>query len=182
MNSIVYKFFYITTVRFLLLNKLNLFNSFNNVPELQKLLLFFSITKIDDINHSQVYNYIYLFKFFFGRCAFISKIKSFFNLGVWTYSFRVGLMVSKKHVYSCLFFIVNDLLPCVDFLYLKNGIFSENLKIFYLIIKDVNIFTEKKTNLGLFSLEKNLNIHLYMEGVDLNSMHLFLCNLKLKLF
>lgn len=124
-----------------------------------KLSFSFSLSKLEDIDDVQVYNYIYLFKFFFGRRAFLTKLKSFFNLGVWTYSFSVRFILRKSDVYNKLFFLLNDLLPVIDKSYIQMG-FSI-LNFFYLVIKDLNVFSEKKTNLGLFYLKNSLDINCF---------------------
>jgi len=177
-----YKFFYVNSARRIILNKSNKLNNIYQLPEIKKIILFFPITKIEDIDSIQIYNYIYLFKFFFGRRAFVSKIKSFFNLGKWTYSFKICLIIKHKDIYNKLFFIINDLVPLVESNYRYYGLFSKHLKIFYLVIGDMNIFSEKKTNLGLFALEQNINFHLFCKGIDLVSCQLLLCNLKIKFF
>lgn len=46
-----------------------------------KLLLYFHIFNIEDLDDVQGYNYCYLFKYFFGRSSFLTKIKSKFSLG-----------------------------------------------------------------------------------------------------
>lgn len=51
---------------------------------------------------------------------------------------------------------------------------------FYIILKDVTIFGEKKTNLGLFSLKNGLTIKLHCIGVDFYSTRILLKNLKIK--
>lgn len=63
-----------------------------------------------------------------------------------------------------MFFILNDIFPKIDLSFLKYGFFSRSPFIFYIIFKDLNIFSEKKTNLGLFFLTNNLNFHFYIEG------------------
>jgi len=77
-----------------------------------------------------------------------------------------------------LYFFFNNIGKNLDFAFIKKGFFSKNLNIFYFIIKDMNIFSELKTNLGLFNLKKPLNIHLYFLGVDNTSSLIFLNNFK----
>jgi hypothetical protein len=50
----------------------------------------------------------------------------------------------------------------------------------YIVLKDLTLFSEKKTNMGLFNLENFLNLHLYFSGGDINSSKILLRNLKLK--
>ena len=177
-----YNFFYKYVVRSILFNKLNNITNSYSIPYINKLVLFFSISKIEDIDHVRGYNYAYLFKFFFGKRVFLTRKRSFFNLGKWTYSFNVSIILRNFSIYEQIFYLVNDLLPRIDRSYLNFGIFSKDSKIFYLVIKDLNVFSEKKTNLGLFFLENNLNFHIFCCGVDLHGTTLLLRNLKINFF
>lgn len=82
-------------------------------------------------------------------------------------------------IYNILFFILNDIFPVTDYAYIKQGIFSVLLKIFYIKLTDLTLFSDRKNNLGLFSLKSYLNIKLYCNGVDINSIKIFLNDLKL---
>jgi hypothetical protein len=57
--------------------------------------------------------------------------------------------------------MINDILFFLEPIYIHAGIFSKNMNIFYISISDLNIFSEKKTNLGLFYLKQTLNLHLF---------------------
>lgn len=81
-----------------------------------------------------------------------------------------------------MFVLINDLLPKVDKSYLTSGLFSKEAKIYYLVIRDMNVFSEKKTNLGLFFLENNLNFHIFCKSLDLPGASCLLRSLKLNFF
>lgn len=70
----------------------------------------------------------------------------------------------------------------IDKIYFKYGIFSNKLNILYIVLKDLTIFSEKKTNMGLFNLEDSLNLHLYFSGGDISSSKLLLKNYKINFF
>ena len=146
-----------------------------------KLYFFFQSVRISDSDDPQLYNHVYLFRYLFGRRAFSTRIKSFFNVGIWTYSLRVSLYISDKSKYTIFFFPCYDLLRRADKRFIRMGIFNKLLKIFYIHIADLNIFAEKKTNLGLFYLEQPLNLHIFFAGVDSFSVALLLKNAKLRL-
>jgi hypothetical protein len=74
-------FTYKYTLRFLFINKLGNIKNTLNIPKIKKLIYFFSLKNLEDIDSVQIYNNFYLFKFFLGRNAFFSKTKSFFLLG-----------------------------------------------------------------------------------------------------
>lgn len=88
----------------------------------------------------------------------------------------------KKDIYFILFYYLNDFLSLIDKIYFKFGIFSKKLNILYIVLKDLTIFSEKKTNMGLFNLENSLNLHLYFSGGNINSSKLLLKNFKLNFF
>lgn len=168
MREVDYTFFYKNSIRLLAMHKTFLINTFN-IPFISKLMFIFSLNRIEDKDEVQGYNYLYLFRFFFGRNGFLTKYRSYFSLGKWTYSFNACLIINKKDVYNILFLVLNDILSVTDRGYLSSGLFSKNNNIYYLVFKDVNIFSEKKTNLGLFSLKRNLNFRIYCTGCEADS-------------
>jgi hypothetical protein len=64
-----------------------------------------------------------------------------------------------------LFFFFNNIFINIEKNFLKFGFINKN--IFYFIIKDINIYSGLKTNLGLFNIKSQLNINLYLIGGDL---------------
>lgn len=68
-------------IRHLMMNKLNILSNTHSIPYIAKLVFSFSLRRIEDIDDVQAYNYIYLFKFFFGKMAFFTRLRSYYNLG-----------------------------------------------------------------------------------------------------
>ena len=101
-------------------------------------------------------------------------------MGTWYYNFKVSISINKKEVYSILFYYINDFLNSIDKIYFKYGIYSKKSNILYIVLKDLTVFIEKKTNMGLFNLEDSLNLHLYFSGGDITSSKIILKNLKIK--
>jgi hypothetical protein len=81
-----------------------------------------------------------------------------------------------------LFYYLNDFLSILDKIYFKYGVYSMKLNLLYIVLKDLTIFSEKKTNMGLFNLEDSLNLHIYFSGGDINSSKLILRNIKINFF
>lgn len=81
MFKVDYFFFYKYILRNILLLKLFSITNTYAIPLFKKLLLFFSLTNIADVDDVQIYNYLYLFKYFFGRRAFLTRRSSLFSLG-----------------------------------------------------------------------------------------------------
>ena len=112
----------------------------------------------------------------------MSKYRSKFSLGVWYHNFTIFLNVPQKEAYSALFFLINDVLPFMGKNYVKKGIFSRSLNILYMVLKDLTVFSDKKTNLGLFNLKNPLSLRLFVTGGDAFAGKMLLKNLKLKNF
>jgi len=51
------------------------------LPRILKLQFFFVLRQLEDVDEAQIYNYFYVFKYFFGVAAYLTKTKSFFNVG-----------------------------------------------------------------------------------------------------
>lgn len=75
-----FDYFYFQISRNILVNKYIILSR-HKIPQIIRILYFFVLVKIADLDDVQIYNYLYLFKYFFGRIAYLTKIKSFFNLG-----------------------------------------------------------------------------------------------------
>jgi len=61
---------------------------------------------------------------------------------------------------------------------LKFGLLNKNLNLFFILVKDLNIYSELKTNLGLFNIRRPLNIRLFFSGCDYKASKILLNNLK----
>lgn len=181
LSTVDYTFFYKNVVRFILCQKaLGIKNSYN-IPYISKLVCYFSVAKIDDWTSAEYYNYVYLFKFFFGKRAFFTKFRTYFDCGVYSYSFNIMIIINKLQ-YDSIYYLLNDVMCGADDSYISKQIFNKNLNIFYIAYHDINKFSEKKDNLGLFKVKRKLNIKLFCEGLDLTSAKLLLRNLKIDLF
>lgn len=75
-------FSYKSVTRFVLMHKYGLQSNPFCVPAFTKLYYYFPLSKLEDLDDVQVYNYMYLFKFFYGYRAFLTRYKSSFSLGV----------------------------------------------------------------------------------------------------
>lgn len=176
-----FNFFYKYSVRQILLHKLVVLQNRFCIPQISKLVYFFNLTKIEDLDDVQIYNYIYLFKYFFGKRAYLTRIKSFFNVGKWTYSLTVVLYYNSSNmIYHNFFFFLNDLYLRSESLFVKYGNFSSSRNIYYIILKDLTLFSERKTNLGLFYLQQPLNLHIFYLGCDTTNVKHFFRNLKMR--
>lgn len=157
-------FNYKYVVRFILLNKILIKNTYH-MPGFKKLKYFFNLAKLDDINDVQLYNYFYLIKFFFGRNSFFSKVKKFYLLGSWYYSFNVQLLVSNNYyIINILHLLYNNIIFNLDKSLLYFGFKDGKINIFSILIKDQNIYSELKTNLGLFHIKEPFRVNLYFLG------------------
>lgn len=171
-------FNYNNITRFILLHKLSSVNSFS-IPNVYKLVCFFSIKNLDDMTDVKIYNYFYFFKFFFGSRAFFTGYKIDQGFGKTAYNFNIQLILRKNDLYIPFSFFIYDILPIIDHDYLVINFKKLNYFICSISIKDMNIFSEKKTNLGLFNLKDNFNLKFFFVGLDFISVKLYFNNMKL---
>jgi len=166
LNSIDLSLNYKFLSRFFIMHKLNLFKNNFQIPFIKKIVLFFSLKDLDTFDDPRFYNYFFFFKFFLGKKAAFYGYNSFFNLGKTTFSIKVQLVLSKNDVYNTLLFFSNDILSFIDPLYIGVKHFEKANRLYCIcyLIKDMNLFVEKKTNIGLFHLKDPLNIQLFFFG------------------
>lgn len=163
LSSLDYSFNYKFFSRFLIMHKLNLLNNFT-LPIIDKIIFFFSLKDLETLDDARVYNYFFFFKFFLGRRAFFSGYKSFFNLGKTTFNVKIQMILNKSDVFNALLFMSNDVFAFLDLSYIsaKMSRKADNTFIISYILKDMNLFVEKKTNVGLFNLRDPLNMKLFI--------------------
>jgi len=174
------RFYYFHQIRHVLMNKIFISSNTYNIPSIVKLRYFFLLSRIEDIHDVQLYNYLYLFKYFFGKYAYLTRIRSFFNVGKWSYSLQVNLYLTNNF-YKHLFFFVNDIFLMSESVYRKFGVYSYVPSIYYVTIMDLAIFSEKKTNLGLFFLSRPMTLHIFFKGGDVTNLSNVLNNFKMRL-
>lgn len=167
--SLDFLFHYRYNLRNLLILKFNKLNNSFMLPRLSKIILFFVIRKLDLLDQPKIYNYFYLVRFFFGKRAFINKYNSYFSLGKTYYNFDIVSIFTNIDMYPAIYFFVNDVQPFVNLKLARNYYFRSN-SFFSLLFWDLNVFTEKKTNIGLYDLCDPLQFKIYFTGVKPNSI------------
>lgn len=167
-------FLYKNCFRFLLIHKTGYFTNTFGLTKLLSLNLFFSLDGIVDLDDVSSFNYFFLFKFFFGRKAFFSKITSKFHLGVTYFYFSIFSNIFSNYKFFLLSVFVNDLLSFSNKSFLQNSLPSLHSNVFYFKFLDLNIFLEKKTNVGLYNLKNSLNYKFTFVCLDLYSNLFFL--------
>jgi len=160
-----YNSFYKYTIRNIIIHKYGQFTNSYQIPSINKIIYTFRLYKLEDLDDIQIYNYLYYFKFFFGGQGYLTKYKSFFNLGIWTYTLRVCMyIVHPMIVYENTHLVFDEYLINIDRNAIVSGFYTKSAKIYYIILKDLNSFPERKTNIGLFNLSTNLLITLYLSN------------------
>ena len=75
-----------------------------------------------------------------------------------------------REIYNNLFNLFSEYLISIDRSFLMFGFYTSLAKIYYIIIKELNTFSERKTNIGLFNLKSNLliliNIDSKLESIN----------------
>lgn len=108
-------FYYFITLKQLWYLKFKFLNKMQFLPLLKSLWLVFSVQRLEQLDHPRIFNYVYLFAFFFGRRALVSGYRPAFALGRHYYSFDLGIFFSKKQsLYMPLAFLIYELQPALN--------------------------------------------------------------------
>lgn len=127
-----------------------------NIPQFDKLSLFFDIQNINDLNNLNILSNIFFFKYYFGVLPFFSNYSYKFKLNFNYYSFFVQYNFFQKYLYYPLYFFFNDIYFMINKVNLS---LSSGASYKQFCISDMNFFIEKKNTLGFF----NLNYKLYFK-------------------
>jgi hypothetical protein len=177
MHSSVDGFFnYSYLVRFLLIHKTDAFFSTFELPLLRRLVFFISVVDLSDLDDARVFNYYYLFRFFFGSKALFTGFSSRFSLGRTFYSFNIVSFFFRRFSFFPMSFLINDVLPLIN-----KANYSYYLEGFCFTISffDMNLFLEKKNNLALFNLKNPLVSRLIFSSKNFHFYSMLLNILKI---
>ena len=163
--KIDYKFVYNYIIRFLFFHKFFNYNTYA-MPKLKALIIYFSVNEMEAVDNPKTFNYFFLIRFFFGKRAFFTKYSNFTSFSRNFYNFNVQVFFNKCDYFFPIFFLVNDMLPFVSNKFFSYFFVPTNANIFILRFFDMNLFLEKKTNAGLYSLNNNLNFKFFFECSD----------------
>ena len=179
-----YYFNYINVIRFILVNKLNYLDNLNFIPSVKSIHLFFSIKNTLNFDESQNYNFFYFFKFFLGKLPIVTRFSGRLHLGEWYYNYNVELTLEKKDIYSFLYFLSNDILFNLksNYVFINKDYFYKNYDYLFINILDVTLFSELKSNIGLFDLKIPLNIKIFFSNSNVKRDLVLMKQLKLKFF
>jgi len=184
LNSVDYHFNYFNIIRFVLLNKLFNISNVNLIPSLNSIHLFFSIKNVTNYDESQNFNFFYFFKFFLGKLPHINRFSSKLHLGDTFYNYNIELILSKKEIYYFLFFLSNDILSFIDskYIFVNKNYFYKKYDYLFMNISDVSLFSELKTNIGLFDLKLPLNFKYFFNSNNSKNDLFLMKQFKLKIF
>jgi len=148
-------FYYKNVIRYLLFLKKSIFKyTYINILEIKKLIVYFNIKNIIDLNNLSISNYYYFFKYFFGKTPFFSSYSYSFKLNISYYNFLILYNFKKKDIYYILFFFINDIYLLIS----KNAINIKKDNMYWeFSISDMNFFIEKKNSIGFFHLKDYVN-------------------------
>lgn len=163
-----YNFNYSYLLRFIILHKSYKINNSLLIPKINKSIYYFCLNYIDDIDTVSIYNYFYLFRFFFGKKAFFTKEKVLFSLRKYYYTFEIRVLFLKKDIFFPIAVYLNEFQNILLDEFVANFTYSPLSSTFVIRLFDLTLFMEKKTNLGLFHLHHCLNLKFFLVGGSFN--------------
>jgi len=69
-------------------------------------------------------------------------------------------------IYDNTYLLFDEYLVNIDRNAITSGYQTKLSKIYYIIIKDLNTFSDRKTNIGLFNLSTHLILTFYLNGLE----------------
>jgi hypothetical protein len=169
MKDLLFHYKYIC--RFLLIQKIGYLTlSTHHISKISKVVAFFSVKDLVDFEDLRNSNYFFLLKFHFGRRAFILNYKTEFSLNILYHSFIIQFISRGNNVYFPIIFILDDFKFCLT---KKSFIISRYKNTLNFKVLDMNIFLERKTNVGFFNLKDKLNVKFFCSGPKLQGKYLF---------
>lgn len=148
-------------VRFALIHKTEIINSYD-IPFTERVDISFIIKELTDINDASIYNYNFLSIFFFGKRIFFLKFEENFLLNKYYFKFIIRICLKEREFFSNLLFLLNDVIPLLGQEHIYYSKISKNYNNFRFEILDMNIFLDKKNNIGLFFLKFPLSISIFI--------------------
>lgn len=146
-----YSFYYKNIGRFILClkNSSDYFHN-KNILEFNKLVFFFDVSNLNDINNISILSHIFFFKYYFGIMPFFANYVYKFKLNTHYYNFFIQYNFFKKNMYYPIYFFFNDVYFMIN---KSNRYLEKQLNLWTFYIKDMNFFIEKKNTLGFFNLK-----------------------------
>lgn len=117
------------------------------------------IFRLENLQASKLFNYFYLSRYFFGVPLKVFFCKKYFVLGKTYYNLELGFSVSSSHLDLPLALCVFQFQPLVNLNLTRDYVLSHEK--FQWILQDPSIFSERKTNTGLFDLKDPLTFTLF---------------------
>lgn len=87
---------------------------------------------------------------------------------------------NPRQIYNNIYLLFSEYLSFIDKSFINLGFLINLAKIYSIIIKDLNFFSEKKTNIGLFNLYTPLFVSLYLNSNFALTNKMLLINMKLE--
>lgn len=136
----------------------------------------FKLKRVEHEDDPRILSCFYMFRYFFGMIAVVSKYKKIFTFGKNYFDIEIAFRANKNKIFFPLYYWIYEIQSCVNLnisrdYCLTNGYLSS-------VLWEVNIFSEKKTNPALFDLTDPLYFQLNFNKGLLSNKLLLLSGLK----
>lgn len=138
--------------------------------------------RVEDLDSAHLFNYFYLARYFLGFSARVHSMKRFFVLGRTYYNGEIGFTITAKNLHGCLSAWIFQMQPLLHLDITRDFLITANRLEW--LLRDPSIFSERKTNTGLFYLSDPLSFQLHYRQPTSASIFLtqkLLASLKLSL-
>jgi len=106
-----YFFYYNNIGRYILFLKSNLSLYPKNIDilEFSKLVIFFNVLNVNDLNNISILSHIFFLKYYFGIMPFFTNYSYKFKLNLHYFNFFIQCDFFNKNMYYPLYFFFNDI-------------------------------------------------------------------------
>src|SRR5258708_25796126 len=103
----------------LILKKSELKFHYTDIINFNKIVIYFNMNNIIDLNHFSILNYIYFFRYYFSVIPYYTQYSHRFHLNINYYSFFIQYEFFNKKLYYSLYFFINDIYYMINKTFLK---------------------------------------------------------------
>lgn len=92
---------------------------FFNLIRLDKMVLFFNIKDLTELNNQSILSCIFFFKYYFGVVPFFNNYKHIFKLNINYFNFLIEYTFVDKLLYASFFYFINDIYYMINKIHLS---------------------------------------------------------------
>ena len=87
---------------------------FMHILQMEKIIIFFNIKELTEMNQTTVLSCLFFFKYYFGVIPFFSNYSYFFKLNISYFNFLIEYNFIKSLMFYSFFYFLNDVIYMIN--------------------------------------------------------------------